>query len=319
MWFALLMFLTTLCIAGSAGYLSVIGFATTFQSTFWQAAALAASLEVGKLVGASFLYRYWKTAQATLKAVMVFSIFGLMLFTSAGIYGYLTASYQTSNVTLDTTTTQVSSLEEEKARLQKRKQDIDLQISQLPSNHVKDRQKLMKTFGPELDVLNARLPLIDVELVKIKQSTIQEEAHVGPIIFVAETFGIDKGKAVNWFILLIVCVFDPFAVAMTLATNHAMTEGRKRRDPQPIDLPIIGPIPVTPPTTQAPDTTDVEEEPAVENEAAVPVADLVPVAIPDTRLDTLIEAVGSLNTELQTLTARQKLVGDIRSQANRDL
>lgn len=220
--FAVVMILATLALATSAGFLSVVGFAKTFESTYWQAAALAASLEVGKLVAASFLYRYWSSVSRIMRTGMVAAVVGLMLFTSAGIYSYLSASYQTSSVSLNVNTQRVDMLEQERERSISRKAEIDAQIANLPANYVRSRRQLQQSFGDEQHRLDLRIGEIDSELLTLKQQTIENESHVGPVIFVARTLGMDSDTAVSWFILLVVMVFDPLAVMMTLGTNHVL-------------------------------------------------------------------------------------------------
>src|SRR5690606_32473555 len=50
------------------------------------------------------------------------------------------------------------------------------------------------------------------------------EAHTGPIIYIAKA--LDKGidEAVLWMILLIIFVFDPLAIALTIGANIALTK-----------------------------------------------------------------------------------------------
>ena len=244
--FGAVMFLATAALAISAGYLSVMGFAMTFQSTFWQAFALAASLEVGKLVAASFLYRYWHEVRMSMRVGMMAAVIGLMIFTSAGIYGYLSASYQTSSVSLNVNTQRVAMLEEERARSISRKAEIDKQITNLPADYVRSRQKLMASFGSETERLDKRITEIDTEMLTLKQQTIQDESHVGPVIFVAKTMGIESDAAVAWFILLVVLVFDPLAIMMTLGTNHVLLEAGRRKKGTPMTT-VAPPLPITPP------------------------------------------------------------------------
>lgn len=248
--FAILMFLATLGLAVSAGYLSVTGFAMTFSNTFWQAFALASSLEIGKLICASFLYRYWTTIHSAMRIGMVTVVIGLMLFTSASIYGYLSASYQSSSLTLNSNNSQLTSMQDELTRDLARKTEIDKQISQLPINYVGARQKLQKSFGPELDQINNRITLLNGELLTLKGQTIKDEAHVGPIIFVAKTMGMSSDAAMSWFIFLVVLVFDPLAVMMTLGTNHVLLEARREKDKKMFGIQPAQVVPLT--TTIAP-------------------------------------------------------------------
>lgn len=304
--FAGVMIIATLALALSAGYLSVMGFAMTFQETFWQALALAASLEAGKLVAASFLYRYWSTIKWSMKVGMVAAVIGLMAFTSAGIYGYLSASYQTSSVGLNVNSQRVEMLDEERERSIARKTEIDAQITNLPIDYVSARQKLQQSFGPELERLNNRITEIDAEMLTLKQQTIQDEAHIGPVIFVAGTLGIGADVAISWFILLVVLVFDPLAVMMTLGTNHVLLENtRLRREAKLVkQTPTPEPEPTNP---QAPakdlESTAVEPEPAPEQERGEELAE--PTSDDSNRLGQIEETVASIAEMLRREEAQR--------------
>lgn len=55
---------------------------------------MVASLEVGKLVAASFLYRYWEQINRVLKIYLVLAVLFLIVITSIGNYGYLARVYE---------------------------------------------------------------------------------------------------------------------------------------------------------------------------------------------------------------------------------
>lgn len=94
MGFIILLILVTLSIAGSAAFFSVYGLAQIFTGSFWPVVVMAGSLEAGKLIAASFCYRYWQKITFFLKTYLVTAIFVLMLITSAGIFGFLSSAYQ---------------------------------------------------------------------------------------------------------------------------------------------------------------------------------------------------------------------------------
>jgi hypothetical protein len=62
--------LSALSIAGSAAFFSVFGLSKLFAGAALSVIIMAGSLEFGKLVGASFLYRYWNTIATWLKIYM---------------------------------------------------------------------------------------------------------------------------------------------------------------------------------------------------------------------------------------------------------
>ena len=99
----------------------------------------------------------------------------------------------------------------------------------------------------QTDLIKAAYTAIDVlsedKFMFEKQYRIYE-ADVGPIKYIAEfVFTTDKAQnkdvleeAVRWVIVVIIFVFDPFAVMMLLAATSGMNR-RKRRDRNPIETP----------------------------------------------------------------------------------
>ncbi len=97
---------TALLIAGCAGFFSVIGIGDLFEGNMpWIKTAviiMAASLEVGKLVAASFLYRYWKKTSVGLRTYLFAAVLVLMAITSFGIYGFLSKAFRDNDLKVDT-------------------------------------------------------------------------------------------------------------------------------------------------------------------------------------------------------------------------
>src|SRR3954468_14332398 len=89
---------SALLIALCAAAFSVYGIATLFAGASISAMVMASSLEIGKLVGTTFLYRYWTKCKTFLKGYLVIAIVVLMAITSLGIFGYLSAAYQKSSI-----------------------------------------------------------------------------------------------------------------------------------------------------------------------------------------------------------------------------
>ena len=89
MWFGLLTLITSIAIAGVAAWFSIAGLMIFFGGMPLSIAVMAGVLEVGKLLTASWLYRYWNETSLALKSYLTTAVIVLMLITSAGIYGYL--------------------------------------------------------------------------------------------------------------------------------------------------------------------------------------------------------------------------------------
>ncbi len=93
MWFGILTLLTALGIAGVAAWFSIAGLMAIFSAAALPIAVMAGTLEVGKLLTASWLYRYWHDTSVALRAYLSTAVVVLMLITSMGIFGYLSKAH----------------------------------------------------------------------------------------------------------------------------------------------------------------------------------------------------------------------------------
>jgi len=79
---------------------------------------------------------------------------------------------------------------------------------------------------------NAELDTLTEQKYELEASTRKLEAEVGPIKYIAEfVYGQEADanlleKAVTWLIILIIFVFDPFAVLLLIAAQHSFDRGR---------------------------------------------------------------------------------------------
>lgn len=227
MGFIILLALTTLSIAGTAAWFSVVGLSSIFAGTPVAVIIMGSVLELGKLVSASYVYRYWKYISFLMKTYLISAILILMLITSAGIFGQLSAGYQTDTLSLRDIGSQIELLETEKLELRERKTQIDDNLALINPNYITKRMELIDKLSPETNRINNRIPIITAEIHKLKSAQIQEESHVGPIIYIAKVFNKDTDDATKWMILLIIFAFDPLAVALTIATNNAILHRKK--------------------------------------------------------------------------------------------
>ena len=93
MLFGILTLITALAIAGVAAWFSIAGLMAIFSAAAMPIAVMAGTLEVGKLLTASWLYRYWHETTLALKTYLSIAVAVLMLITSMGIFGYLSKAH----------------------------------------------------------------------------------------------------------------------------------------------------------------------------------------------------------------------------------
>jgi hypothetical protein len=89
MLFGILTLITALAIAGVAAWFSIVGLMLLFSGSAMSIAVMAGTLEVGKLLTASWLYRYWNETSIWLRSYLTIAVVILMVVTSIGIFGYL--------------------------------------------------------------------------------------------------------------------------------------------------------------------------------------------------------------------------------------
>jgi hypothetical protein len=267
--------LSAFLLAGCAAFFSVKGIALLFAASFWGVAIMAGSLELAKLVSASYLYRYWNSINKILKKYMFIAIILLMGITSLGIFGFLSDAFQRNFSQYAFNVNKIQSLKSQQNFL----------ISQIDfnKNKLKDLIELQKTYQISLDsavkqdvtttkttsgglfssgktekvtdskLLDSRTKIVegsqqninslfnqiqtitsDLKNLENKNSQIAQDimtlesdntkGEIGTFKFVAEAFNLKIETAVRIFILLIVIVFDPLAVALVIAYNNIINK-----------------------------------------------------------------------------------------------
>lgn len=320
MFFIGLLMASTTAIAFAAAYFSVYGLANTFSGVFWSVVVMGASLEAGKLVAASYLYRYWDKTHLVMKSYLIAGVAALMLLTSTGIFGYLSAGYQQDVLPLQQKNQQISLLEDEKARTLARKKQIDDLLAGGPAvtnlntgkngaidnnaartlrETTKSREALVKQYKGEQEQVTKHVTDLDSQLLTLKQDVIKVEAHIGPITYIAKAFGWPADDATKYLIFIIIFAFDPMAVALTLAVNNALRireeelEEKKKvvetvivpveqvvEVPSLLAEPIVDQPPVEVETIDAPPVVEEQPQPDPEPPVVQEEPEIEPVQVP---------------------------------------
>jgi len=244
-------------LAASAAYYSVFGLSKLFASQATAVIILASTLEISKLISASYLHRYWKQISRLMRIYLTTAVLILMMITSLGIYGFLASSYQDTAYRLQNLESVISNLETKRARFEtqltavsKEKQNVDNNVTQLTqalsSNRIQytDRQgnQVVRTdaasrraYEKQLDASTQRLQELtkresvladSVTVVELKitdlQTTSDVAAEVGPLKYIAKITGQSMDTVVNWLILMLILVFDPLAIILLISANKIL-------------------------------------------------------------------------------------------------
>jgi hypothetical protein len=237
--FTILVGLVALLVAGCAAFFSVQGLATLYAAKFIAVCIMAGSLEVGKLVAASFLHRYWHTCGILLKFYLTIAVVILMGITSLGIFGFLTGAYQQSHTKVELADVKQEALNSKKDFLKVEIDQLNTRINTLNEARKSQEKRLpglssraskpiyddIKRSSEEITSTRQRVESLSTDLFRANQESINEkvegskETDIGTLKYVAKAFGVDMDTIVKWFTLAIVLVFDPLAVALILAYN----------------------------------------------------------------------------------------------------
>jgi len=256
--FPFLIALSALSVSASAAFYSVTGLSMLFAGASLAVIIMAASLEIAKLVIASLLYQYRKTLPKLLKIYLTIAAAVLILITSAGIYGYLSAAYQKTADQTSIVDSKIASLESKKKLFEetrdnilKEKQSIaNLQgtLSQASTTQYIDKNgnlvvrsnnaavrniesasKSNEKLSAKIDVVNDSIFSLESRILEIK-TTSTAESELGPLKYLSKLTGIAMDRIINWYILVIIFVFDPLAIALVIAANFAFAQLTKRKE-----------------------------------------------------------------------------------------
>jgi len=228
--------LSALLIAGSAAAFSVYGLAKLFSGAFISVVIMASSLELGKLVAASFLYRYWNFINWFQKVYMTFAVVVLVFITSAGIFGYLSNAYQGATLEFEKQSTELIAVEERIEQLEEDKfflkEELSVAISELPDNYITAKRKLRENYNPQITQVNQEILEYKTRRADLEIQLVSTGVDVGPAIYLARTFGTDIDSVVKFFIFILIFVFDPLAVMLVIAYNQVLLQNRPKEKTQ---------------------------------------------------------------------------------------
>ena len=171
---------------------------------------MAGSLELGKLVTAAFLYRYWDKINYFQKVYLSIAVVTLILITSAGIFGYLSNAYQGATVSFEKQSNKLLANEDRLEQLLEDKsflkEELEIQVSDLPDNYITAKRKLREEYNPRIQSVNDEILRVKGEIGDLKVELVETGVDVGPAIYLARAFGTDVDTVVKFFIFILISV-----------------------------------------------------------------------------------------------------------------
>ena len=170
--FAIITLLSALSIAGVAAWYSIIGLSALFGAAVGPVILMASTLEIGKLVSASWLYRNWHIAPKVLKTYLTIAVLGLMFITSMGIFGFLSKAHLE----------QAGSATEAQAKVER----VDEKITRIEGRIVVTKDKITRLQTTDVEQNNTNISRsIDQQIARrdsawdrVKNSIEQEQSQI---------------------------------------------------------------------------------------------------------------------------------------------
>ena len=256
--------LSALSVSASAAFYSVSGLSKLFAGASFEVIIMAGSLEAAKLVIASLLYQYWNTINKFLRVYLSIAAVVLVLITSMGIYGFLSAAYQETYQKLIINENQIEFLdnkakfyEDDILRYDEELERISNNISTLSgakatSIQVRDTSVVggvrstvstaeLRLAQSRIDVeennrkaVNQRRTVAADSLQKYKlqilelQNNADTVGELGPLQYLSGLTGTPMDYIINILLLVIIFVFDPLAISLVVAANFAFDQANKK-------------------------------------------------------------------------------------------
>ena len=254
----LLLGLSALFVAFNAAFFSVSGLSKLFAGAAFSVMIMASSLELAKLITAGYLYNYWEKINKTFRIYLSGAVVILILITSLGIYGFLTSAFQDTfnqfsvqekqlaflqqkekfwgddvaryDTELERISDNIATLSNAKASsIQVRdtssttgfRQTISTTELRLSQQRISVEEENRKSVQTKREVAADSLQSIQLKILDVESSE-GVSSELGPLQYLSGLLDKPMDQIINWFILIIIFVFDPLAVALVIAFNNAL-------------------------------------------------------------------------------------------------
>jgi hypothetical protein len=242
----------------TAAYYSVVGLSVVFIGVALPVIIMGSFLEISKIAIATYLHDKWKETYTALKVYLTIALVVLSMITSIGIYGLLSTGFQENIAKLEINGKQIKNIEVKKQRFEDIKVELSTEKTTLDNDITKLREGLASntttqtvdkktgqlitkannanrksfetqlssaqvrrdTLSKKIDALNDSITVLDIKILDMESAAV-EGNELGAIQYVSEITGASLQSVANWFIFLLIFVFDPLAITLVIATNQA--------------------------------------------------------------------------------------------------
>ena len=263
--FPFLIVFSALSLSVSAAFYSVSGLSKLFAGASLEVIIMAGSLEFAKLVTASLLYQYWDVINKTLRTYLSIAIIILVLITSMGIYGFLSAAYQETysklsvvenqkgfiqqkidfyqndvtryDTEIERISSNISTLSNAKAStIQVRdtsvsggfRQTISTTELRMAQNRINIEEENRKLAQSKRTIASDSLQKFQLQVLELNNNT-EVAGELGPLQYLSSLTGYSMDKIINVLLLIIIFVFDPLAISLVIASNFAFEKAYPKK------------------------------------------------------------------------------------------
>ena len=258
--FPFLIAFAALSVSASAAFYSVSGLSKLFAGASLEVIIMASSLEFAKLVIASLLYQYWDSINKLLRTYLSVATVVLILITSMGIYGFLSAAYQDTYRQLTVKENQTKFLEQKKNFYEADVIRYDAELERISSNisslsnakstaiQIKDasvvggvrtsisttelrlaqqrigvEEENRKQVQSKREIVADSLQKYQLKILELENNT-DVAGELGPLQYLSGLTDIPMDQIINYLLLVIIFVFDPLAISLVIAANFAFSK-----------------------------------------------------------------------------------------------
>ena len=247
--------LSALAVSAVAGYFSIVGLMAIFATAPIPIAVMGSTLEIAKLITASWLYRNWWHANIVIKYYFAFAVVVLSVITSMGIFGYLSKAHMDQSLVTGDVSSKVAiyddkirtakeNIDAHRKALKQMDEAVDQVMARSSDEKGADKASALRrsqskeraALASNIETEQKRIAQLNEERAPIAAEVRKVEAEVGPIKYIAALIYGDNPdqnlleRAVRWVIILIVSVFDPLAILLLIAANISIRMLRENDD-----------------------------------------------------------------------------------------
>lgn len=264
--FPTLIALSALSVSISAAFYSISGLSKLFAGASFEVIIMASSLEIAKLVIASLLYQYWDTLNKLLRTYLTVAAVVLVLITSMGIYGFLSAAYQETYSKLSIVENQKGFIQQKVNFYQKNVTRYDQELERISSNintlsnakatsiqvrdttvsggvrttvstaelrlaqsRIQAEEENRKDIQTKRSIASDSLQKFQLQVLNLENNT-DVAGELGPLKYLSGLTGTSMDKIINVLLLIIIFVFDPLAISLVIAANFAFDRAKPQKN-----------------------------------------------------------------------------------------